>query len=463
MALINDAVGNMAGRARRRTMAKRFNKVPSYNPGGAGLHSRGNTGISSGIRNQRDRVMNRVRGAAPAPVTAAVAAPAPTPVVIGGVTYSDSASPVAQQAAAQAAQNAPAAPAAPAAAAPGTSNRYPWLDSAYGKYYDKIQQDFADRGLLDSTNKIQPMTELADAYAQRYAQEARTDNQTAVQNAMSLWELLTSANLAKSQTELGAGLDYNYTGVAQPSIFSNILNQQYLPPLPGSGPVGDAPVVSRPVGVRQDKGEVVPTYTETAPNVAYRDNQANIAANRAIQNAYLKMAQDEAGKADSDTAKWEQMAADVVQNKLAGKAAPGSNLFPNDIFESFQAAYGIDIVGLVRAGDPRAIALVRSAYDDPKVADAVIARMQGVPGSARREGGGSFGGPTYPSNNLGSLMRSGDEAVAGALNDYGNMNPMVQRLLTGAASRAFPGRVPSAINLASNLFSGYNWLNSPSK
>ena len=307
---------------------------------------------------------------------------------------------------------APAAPATgtPAAVTTGTpqANAYPWLDQQFGKYFQAIQQDFADRGLLDSTNKLQPMTELADAYSARWAQEARTDNQAAISNALALWERLTSANLARQNNELAAGMDYKYEGVAQPSIFADIFKNVYLPPTKSSGgPIGDAPVVerrptmTRPLGVDTSRGNVIPTYTESAPNYAYRDQRADAEAalslarqqearlaqqaaqDAAIQNAYLKIAQEQgaAGAAEdaSDDEKWAAMSDIAMNNYLAGKQVPGSNQTPTDLLNTFLSAYNIDVVGLAKQGDPRAISLIKSMYGDPEYEARVLSRM-GVPG-----------------------------------------------------------------------------------
>lgn len=452
MALSN-ILEDAAGRARRAVMQQNYT-VPTQN--GPGLHTKpvAGPGLNPG----------KAGGTVSAPALQYPSYPAADQGIAQDIDNWMRSRPVAEIAAPAAATAAPTTTTTTApATTTNTTNQYPWLDSAFGKYFQAIQQDFADRGLLDSTNKLTPMTELADAYAQRYAQEARTDNQNAVTNAINLWSTLASGQLQLADLARLMGLDANMNLPTQPSIFSSIFNQSYLPPTKGTGQTGDAPTVTRAPGVDTSRGEVVPTYGLSMKNKAFEAEQANAAANRAIQQAYLKLAQDEASKADSDTAKWEQMAADVVQNKLSGKSAPGMNLYPTDLFESFQAAYGIDIAGLVRAGDARAIALVKSAYDDPKVAEAVIARMQGVaaPTTAAAQSGGN--GINYPNNNLGSIMRTGDEAAYGMLDDYSRVNPITQRILSGTVSRIFPGRVTSALNLASNLFSGYNWLNSPSK
>ena len=195
-----------------------------------------------------------------------------------------------------------------------TTNQYPWLDSAFGKYFQAIQQDFADRGLLDSTNKLTPMTELADAYAQRYAQEARTDNQNAVTNAINLWSTLASGQLQLADLARLMGLDANMNLPTQPSIFSSIFNQSYLPPTKGTGQTGDAPTVTRAPGVDTSRGEVVPTYGLSMKNKAFEAEQANAAANRAIQQAYLKLAQDEADRASAEYDKTNAAMTDFARN-----------------------------------------------------------------------------------------------------------------------------------------------------
>lgn len=286
-------------------------------------------------------------------------------------------------------------------------NQYPWLDAQFNKYFNAIQQDFADRGLLDSTNKLQPMTELADAMSQRWAQEARTDNQQAISNALALWERLTSANLARQSNELAAGMDYEYEDVAQPSIFSDIFKNVYLPPTKSSGgPIGDAPVeerrptMTRELGVDTARGRVIPSTTWSAPNYAYRDTQSNIASQlelqrqqearlaqqaaqeNAISNAYLKLAQEQAqGGADEGGAVndvWAAMAQDVMTNRMqAQDEVQGNERHPTDLFTWFAAAYPeVDLEAEIRANNPRAIALVSSAYSDPEVASAVINRVK---------------------------------------------------------------------------------------
>lgn len=321
-----------------------------------------------------------------APVTKPAAKPAPKP----------------------AAKPAPKPAAKPAPKPVVQENQYPWLDAQFNKYFNAIQQDFADRGLLDSTNKKQPMTELADAMSQRWAQEARTDNQQAIQNALTLWDKLTSANLARQGNELAAGMDYEYEDVAQPSIFSDIFKNVYLPPTKSSGgPIGDAPVeerrptMTRGLGVDTARGRVIPSTTWSAPNYAYRDTQANIASQlelqrqqearlaqqaaqeNAIANAYLKLAQEQApgGTAGSEGGTndvWAAMAQDVMTNRMqAQDEVQGNERHPTDLFTWFAAAYPeVDLEAEIRANNPRAIALVSSAYSDPEVASAVINRVK---------------------------------------------------------------------------------------
>ena len=68
-----------------------------------------------------------------------------------------------------------------------------------------------------------------------------------------------------------------------------------------------------------------------------------------------------------------------MNNYLAGKQVPGSNLTPTDLLNTFLSAYNIDVVGLAKQGDPRAISLIKSMYGDPEYEARVLARM-GVPG-----------------------------------------------------------------------------------
>lgn len=328
-------------------------RAPSYAP----PRPARSTGSSSGG-------YRAVGGGAPAAVTAAAPAPPPPPPNWVQVAQPPS-----------------------TAAAPAPSP-YPWLDTEFGKYFGAIQQDFADRGLLDSTNKMGPMKELADAFTARYAQESRTDNQRAIDNAMRLWEMLTSGELSRAQL-LGST---TMTMPAQPGLFANIFNQPYLPPLKSAGgPVGDAKVVSKAPYIHTDRGQVVPAYDEQVETLGYQQFQqdkADAAANRAIQQAYLKLAQEQAAReavtfereqgGGTEDDKWEAMAQEMMGNRLRGLGeGKGTNAYPTQMLTYFKSAYGIDVEELVRQNDPRAIALVQSAYGDPKRAAAVIARMQG--------------------------------------------------------------------------------------
>lgn len=226
---------------------------------------------------------------------------------------------------------------------------YPWIDAAFKRYFDAIQQDFADRGLLDSTNKMGPMSQLAESYANTYAQQARQDNQQAIQNAMSLWELLTSGQLAKAQMALNAGLDANMNLPAQPSLFASIQNQSYLPPYKSSGPTGDVPTVTRKLGVDKERGEVIPSYTESYKNVAYRDSRADQAAQQALANSYLELARQQESRLQSaqdaelgateatDDEMWAEVSINVMDMLDKGLAA-------DDIIKRVNAVYGIDLM-----------------------------------------------------------------------------------------------------------------------
>lgn len=354
--------------------------------------------------------------------------------------------------------------AAPTGTVSGAVNNYvdpkTWIDPQFDDYFGRIQQDFADRGLLDSTNKLTPMRELADAYTKRLAQERRVDYQNSVQNALSLWEKLTSGQLQQGSLALGAGLSPTLNMPAQPGLFSNIFNQQFLPPTKGTGQIGDAPVIERPVGVDTSRGEVIPTYGMKYDNVAYRDSRADAASDLAIKQAYLKMAQAQESRAAAEAATgsdpWAQMASDVVQNQLAGKLEPGKNAYPTDLFESFRAAYNIDLEAEVRNGNPRAEALIRSAYTDPAYADAVIARIKG----------GSVPKMTDPAAEAAVQTRADvmGQGTADQIRKFEGLNPAAKFGITSVLGQMFPkSPALTAYNLQSNARSLYDFMNTPVK
>jgi hypothetical protein len=291
------------------------------------------------------------------------------------------------------------AAAAKAAAAKSTTTSAPssqinpatWIDPEFKKYFDAIQQDFADRGLLDSTNKAQPLATLADTYAGRLAQAQQTQNQQAVQNALNLYQLLVSQELAKAQ--LSGNYDMRFP--TDPELFKNIMNASYNTILPGYGKTGDAKVVSDMPSTQAARGEKIPRYSVAIKTVGQQAEErlkAAQAASQALQRAYLKIAQQQAKDAatkndlaiqqskaelaskygigaENVAPSWNDIASDAISLKYT-TGTDGEQKYPEDeIVKLVNAQYGIDLEEEAAKGNARAksiLAIIRPPAAAPK-------------------------------------------------------------------------------------------------
>lgn len=279
---------------------------------------------------------------------------------------------------------APVYPTVPQAAVPQTTtltgNPYGPLqqtEDALMPFWERaranMKSNLADQGMLSSTGGWrrydqeveQPYAKAANVMYADLQKQARDEQyratQSNVQNAQNLYNLLWSQYFNSWQLK---GNDQGLRAPQDFPLFSNMASAQYQQPLQSYLPqnMGDA------------NTEQVPRYS---PNNGDTLDSKNAAASQAYQSAYLELAQQQAARDNKASDPWTQMASDVVTNQLMGKTTPGQNAYPTDLFESFKAAYDIDLEAEVRAGNPRAEALIRSAYTDPTYADAVIARIKG--------------------------------------------------------------------------------------
>ena len=235
---------------------------------------------------------------------------------------------------------------------------YAATDAGFKRYYDKVQQDFADRGLLDSTNKTRPLLDVADAYAAQLATQQRTDNQNAISNALSLWEMLASGALSRAQLEGSTTVRMP----AQPGVFSNVFNSA-IPQYSSNGPTGDATSNKKQPYLDSARGEQVPSYDDSIKTLSFQNaktDAANAAKSLSIQQAYLNLAKqkqfaeltaDDAGSTDV----WDDIANDAIA--LLGDGS-GSGYDKAMIMKAVNAQYGIDLFREAQGGNVRAQKIV---------------------------------------------------------------------------------------------------------
>lgn len=260
---------------------------------------------------------------------------------------------------------------------PNPKNQNPYYDTAMQRIMPYMQRalndaraGFADQGILSSTGG---QGRLADVRAQYLSQAgqmaedsrrfdenlATSQQQFGVQNALDMFEMLTANALQRRALE-GRDSTTNRTP-AQPDVFRDLFDARWLPPRRASGPVGD-PTIDK------SRGEVIPHVGGTGKKdlsmMQLEQQAADNAASRAIQRAYLKLAQDEAARAQEQDDPWAQMTAAAATNRDLDPSTPGdqAGLFPRDMLASFTGMYGVDVESEARKGNPRAIAVYKILY-----------------------------------------------------------------------------------------------------
>jgi len=245
----------------------------------------------------------------------------------------------------------------------------PYAQAANSMYRDYINQrtneEFSRNMAQRQEDRAQQQEDRA-AQNQTWSQQFQT-GQANSQNAQNLYNLLWSAYL--NMYGVGGAAEANKLGrPADPDIFKQIQGLSYIQPTSTYSPqnIGD-PVPDKYTRIR-----------DAGPSLA--EKQAD--EDNAYRNAYLRIMQSQEARAAKSDALggdvWAQMTDEATGNRLAGlDDTPGDNYYPTQMLEMFKSKYKVDVEELVRQGDPRAEALVRSMYGDPAYADRVIARMKG--------------------------------------------------------------------------------------
>ena len=249
----------------------------------------------------------------------------------------------------------------------------PYAQAANSMYRDYINQrtneEFSRNMAQRQEDRAQQQEDRA-AQNQTWSQQFQT-GQANSQNAQNLYNLLWSAYL--NMYGVGGAAEANKLGrPADPDIFKQIQGLSYIQPTSTYSPqnIGD-PVPDKYTRIR-----------DAGPSLA--EKQAD--EDNAYRNAYLNYMKSTAGSGGggslSDEDKWAQMASDVQANYAnALDDTVAGERHPTDLFEWFAGAYGIDLESILKnPNDPnyvRAQKLVRSAYTDPSVAQAVLDRVMG--------------------------------------------------------------------------------------
>lgn len=277
---------------------------------------------------------------------------------------------------------------------------YAATDAGFKRYYDAVQQNFADKGMYDSTTKRQPLLDVADAYASKLATEQRTDTQNAFTNAMNLWELITSGQLSKAS--LTGSRTVNLP--SQPGVFADIFNYK-IPQYSSTGPTGDADTANTTPYIHKQYGDVIPSYDEQITTLDYKNAQtdaANAAKSLALQQAYLKLAQSQdaraatAAAAGADTTTeattdWNTIATNIL-SAVQGGGDAGS------LLKEAYALYGVDILSEAKAGNPRAQAILDAiGYKE-------LDRTQGVGKFLDEKWSGILNNPRYSGEGWGGTL-----------------------------------------------------------
>lgn len=256
---------------------------------------------------------------------------------------------------------------------------YAATDAGFKRYYDAVQQNFADKGMYDSTTKRQPLLDVADAYASKLATEQRTDTQNAFTNAMNLWELITSGQLSKAS--LTGSRTVNLP--SQPGVFADIFNYK-IPQYSSTGPTGDADTANTTPYIHKQYGDVIPSYDEQITTLDYKNAQtdaANAAKSLALQQAYLKLAQAQDARAAAATAEVDTGGAksstghatwaDVSEYALSLLA---SGLTPEQAIRAATTKYELQsaLPRWLSTGNAEAVNFVKSIFGDDATASAFI-------------------------------------------------------------------------------------------
>ena len=246
----------------------------------------------------------------------------------------------------------------------------PYAQAANSMYRDYINQrtneEFSRNMAQRQEDRAQQQEDRA-AQQQSWSQQFQT-GQANSQNAMNLYNLLWSAYL--NMYGVGGAAEANKLGrPADPAMFKQIQGLSYIQPTSSYSPqnIGD-PVADQYTRIR-----------DAGPSLAEKQAKEDNAYRNAYLN-YMKSAAGSGGVSDDD--KWAQMASDVQTNyaRALDDTVAGER-HPTDLFEWFAGAYGIDLESILKnPNDPnyvRAQKLVRSAYTDPSVAQAVLDRVMG--------------------------------------------------------------------------------------
>lgn len=240
-----------------------------------------------------------------------------------------------------------------------------------------LKASLADKGLMGSTGAIgaqqqndqawqAKINEWADARFQANRNFGFQQNQANAQNAMRMWEMIQANELARKQLSN----QYTFQPTTQAPIFADIFKQRFLAPTSSSGPIGD-PVIDK------TRGDVLPSTKvnfDTDAAVTERRVAADADANRklqeqglALQRAQMEFEQkaygDSQAKESAGDDPWSIITKTALGNRQLGSPEEGQ-VFPTDLLNSWKSdpTIGVDVLGMAKAGDPKALAVIKILY-----------------------------------------------------------------------------------------------------
>lgn len=239
----------------------------------------------------------------------------------------------------------------------------PGMDAETANYKSAL----ADQGILSSTGGQGAIQSARQNYLAKanqsamdesYRQQGLAENQRQYDSgaALKVWEMLNARALGWKSMVPSSKVKLP----DQLKGFKNLSANSFLAPKysPG-GMTGDPKENEYMAMVDAPKGK---TQFEMQLDASNADN----AANRAIQSAYLKLAQDKANQEKDAADPWANITAAAFQNATndIDPTTKGfqAQAFPTQLMAAAQGTYGIDVLGEAKGGNEKAIAVVKMMY-----------------------------------------------------------------------------------------------------
>ena len=266
---------------------------------------------------------------------------------------------------------------------------------------EAMRARMASQGILSSTGAQGAIQRTGDEWRSKgidwstqRAQERRKlledQRQFGVDRGLRAWELAQSAELARGQHSR----DYDMRTIHDPRFFKDLFARRYSGLYGGVGDPreqkGDPDEQRRMYGPHA-VGRSAPLGLKPESVYAEEHSAREAAAQRALQESlaaqeiaerrrqfdlsYGLQREQFGAEVGGEDAMWAEMADMAAANRLAAESELEDALFPTDLMAHFQTKYGIDLEAEVKAGNPRAIAIIRMMY--PRDAQKIIDRIQG--------------------------------------------------------------------------------------